>query len=278
MEEAEERWASKPSKVVPAYQMEWEYPIWQLRFEEATGLVAVECRDAETLQVSFSAFNAKNGELVLQNYKPANAWWTGLAGIRAGLLYLQGVAAKGVGRPAGITAVAITDGQVKWQLPEYSIYGFAANELLVLPASAESMELIPLIPETGEVIRSGLDITGGQTELVKSRESLQIPQQYAEGSSYFNDLKEFILRETGCVAHSAIDYLETDRHIVLGFYPEKQEQNQVYRLFLFTISGVCLLQEDLGKDLSGIGTDNFFIFQDTLILFKNKSSLLGYEV
>src|SRR5687768_6966235 len=134
MKEVGEGLSGGPGTMVQVYQLDWDYPVWKLRCDTKTGLVAVECRDADTLQTAFSIFNANTGEVVLRDLQPANAWWTGLAEIRAGLLYLQGVAAKGIGRPAGITAISIESGQVKWQRPEFSFYSLTATEILVLPA------------------------------------------------------------------------------------------------------------------------------------------------
>ncbi|MDB5262170.1 MAG: hypothetical protein JWQ14_1451 [Adhaeribacter sp.] len=267
-----------PKNLIPAYQLDWEYPIWQLRLEAATGQVAIECRDADTLQTSFAVFAAHNGVLVLRNYKPANAWWTGLAEIRAGLLYLQGMTTKGIGRPAGITAVGATDGQVKWQRPEFSFYGLTATAILALPAAGESAELTSLNPQTGEITESGIKMAVAATQLIATQPTVQVPQHYPVDNAYFIYLKEFIYQKTGVLAHTAIDYLENEKYIALGFYPAAENQSQVYRVVLFSLSGEWLLQEDLGKELTGIGPDNFFIFQDTLILFKNKKSLLGYVV
>lgn len=269
-------------KINPVYQLEWEYPIWQLRFDGKAGLIAVECRDADTLQTLFGVFAGKTGAFIMQDYRPAKAWWQNLSAIQNGIMYLQGVAAKGVGRSVGITAVAVRDAQVQWQRPEVSFYGLTTTAVLALPVTGELTELISLNPATGEELGAAGNIATGPVKIGSLQEeenqALAVPQHYPAENKYFTDLQLFVREKTGCNALFAIDYLEHKNIIALGFYLPQEDGRQTYRLVIFSLTGELYLQEDLGKDLTGIGTDNFFIFQDTLILVKNKKALLGYKV
>ncbi|GEO04126.1 hypothetical protein AAE02nite_17900 [Adhaeribacter aerolatus] len=282
MKAAGESVNTNTGKLVPAYELEWVYPVWQLRFDEKAGLIAVECREADTLQTAFSVFRAKTGELLLRDYKPAKAWWQNLAANHNGILYLQGVSAKGVGRSVGITAVSINDAQVKWQQPEFSFHSLTGNTILALSAAGESTELICLNPETGEEMGQAGSMAAcpEKAASLSAEESraIMVPQHYPAENKYFTDLKLFVQNKTGFDALYAIDYLEHKNMLALGFYRPQENKLQTYQLAVFSLTGELCLQVDLGKDLSGIGTDNFFIFQDTLILVKNKKTLLGYEV
>ncbi|KAA5548176.1 DUF4905 domain-containing protein [Adhaeribacter rhizoryzae] len=282
MKAAGESLINDAGKIAPAYKLEWEYPVWQLRFDAKAGLIAIECCDADTLQTFFGVFAGKTGAFIMQDYRPAKAWWQNLAAIQNGIMYLQGVAAKGVGRSVGITAVNVEKAQVQWQRPEFSFYGLTATAVLALPATGELTELIGLNPATGEELEVAGNIATGPVKLgswhADENQVLAVPQHYPAGNEYFADLELFIKEKTGCNALFAIDYLEYKNIIALGFYLSQQDGRQTYRLAIFSLAGELYLQEDLGKDLTGIGIDNFFIFQDTLILVKNKKALLGYEV
>lgn len=273
---------NNPGGIAPVFSLEWEYPIWQLRFDDVTGLIAVECRDADSLQTSFGVFKGITGKVVLQSYKPVKAWWKNLADIRAGIMYLQGVAAKGVGKSVGIFAVDATNGQEKWELPEYSFYGLTPTEVLVLPGAGESTDLTGIQVETGKETNTSGSIAEMQKRITSFRQqrfqTLQVPQQYPTQSAYFPDLQAFIKSKTGLTAQGAIDYLEFNNTIAIGFQPLLENNQLTYQLALFSMAGDIYLHENLGKDLAGIGTDSFFIFQDTLILLKNRNSLLGYKV
>lgn len=266
----------------PVFQISWPFPVWQVRFDDLTGLVAVEGRDALTLQTNFAVFSGLTGQFKLPDYRPAKAWWLNLADVDATHLYLQGLAAKGVGRSAGIMAVEISTGQVKWEQPGFSFYALSPDAVLVLPAAGDSTELIGLNPASGTVQGSKGNLAAPDAHLAlyqaQRLQSFRVPQHYPAENKYFADLKEFLAQKLGVTAAFAIDYLEYKNNIWLGYYLPQANGQKTYQLACFSDSGDLYWQEELEKDLPGIGKDSFFIFRDTLILIKNKNLLLGYAV
>jgi len=282
MEELDDKWRIKRTGLLPAYQVDFTQPIWQLRFDDVADLVGVECRDADLLKTSFWVFERTTGKLLLDNYNASAGWRASLADIRTSILFLQGLNPAGLGKHSGLMAINVNTGALRWQHEQYSFYNLTANQLLVLPNNLESAELIGLNIGTGAVVGIAGSIAQAQVpveELKAQRlKTLQLPLHYGLESRYFATLSQFIYQKIGLKAAFALDYLETETCFAIGYYPETDNPAKQYWLALFSIAGELLLHEELGKELTGIGPDNFFIFRDTLILIKYKKSLVAYKV
>jgi hypothetical protein len=264
------------------YELPFRYPIWQLRFHPADDLIAVECRSAEVLETIFSAFRGTDGEFLLSDYTVADSWWTGLEAIDSGLLYLHGMEAGGLGQHRGITAIGLADGFTRWQRPDCRFYGITANELVAVPVGSEVLSWRSLNKNTGAETGKIWEGASVQTALASYRDSqfqeIRQPVQHAADTVYFADLASFIQNNLAVEPQLAIDYLETDTYFGLGFYVADAEELFDYWVAVYALEGTLWLQKNLGTELSGIGTDNFFIFKDRLILIQNKTTLLGYAV
>jgi len=268
------------SNLSQAYTLNLNQPVWQIRFDAEAGLIAVECRDAEVLQVSYWVFEAATGAVLLHNYTPTNSWWASLADIKAGLLFLHQMGAKEISKPAGLVAVGVADGKIKWQRSEVSFYGLTQNGLFARPLTEETTALIGLNFETGSTTGRAFslhEITGRLENFQAERlKQMQVPAHYPVNNNNFEDLSRFIFLKTGLATEKAIDYLETQVSLIIGFYPVLPNHEKTYRVAVFNRQGVLLGQEELGKNLTGMGTDNFFYFREKLFLIKNKKSLLAF--
>lgn len=265
----------------PVYQLDFALPVWQLHFDVEEDWIALECRNPETLQVSYAVVDVASGIFLLNNYQPPNSWWTGLADIKNELLFLHQMGAKGMGQASGLIAVAVTEGTVKWQNPDYCFYGLVRNKLFVRPVKSEFAALLGLKIETGEPTGEVTDILEIASELesyqTERLQTISLPMHYPVESAYFSDLKQFIQNKTGFISQWAIDYLESPDLIITGFYPQFPSGEKNYQVAVFSRQGELLVQEELGKNLTGLSIDNFFVFREKLFLLKNKKSLLAFR-
>lgn len=264
-----------------AYQLNFEQPIWQIRFAETTGLLAIECRDPEALQVSYNVVDATSGALVLNNYQPANSWWTSLADLKEQVLFLHQMGTTGMGQAKEIIALGLAEEKVIWQLAGYSLYSFLENKLYARPVSAETATVVGLNIEAGTLTGEEINLSEVAPVLATFQawrsEYFRVPAHYPADNNYFAELSRFLFLKTGFVAIGAIDYLETEDRLIIGFYPESSNPEKTYRVAVFSRLGDLLGQEEAGKDFTRLGTDNFFLFGEKLFLLKNKKSLLAFR-
>lgn len=268
------------SSLPPLYEITFDSPVWQLRPDEKTSWLAVELRDADSLMNAFHVVHSRSGMAVLANYQAPEGWWAGLDELYDGMMYLHGKGNQRYGRHLGITALDPARGRVVWQQPAFSFYGLTRDLVVARPAGEEALELLGLDPASGEVLENSLDATQIKAGLLAFQHERQqqhlVPAFYPESQVYFRDLATFICRHLNQEALLGIDFLETGRYFVLGYYVAGGETGMRYQVAAFTLAGELLLQQELARDCKGIGSDYFFILQDTLILIKNRKTLLGF--
>jgi len=251
-----------------------------MRFDEKKGWLGIETRDADTLQNAFYVVDTQSGNLVLADYKPKAGWWSGLEDIYGGCLYLHRGNNQQYGQHEGIMAVNAVSGQTLWEQPHYSFYGLATDYLLAKESDQDLNEFVYLDYETGTKIPAALTLSEIKAALshfqAQRQQQSKVPSHYPENNVFFAELQLFMQETINTEAVLAMDYLETGRYFVIGYYQKQPDSKYTYQVAVFSITGALLLQEKLKTDATGIGLDNFFILNDTLILSKNKDSLLGY--
>ena len=106
----------------------------------------------------------------------------------------------------------------------------------------------------------------------KLSSALQTPLPYLPSDTYYPLLQEFIKRQTGRNSVQTIEYLETENQIFLSFYAET---DSVLANFLLVSSaqGEVLLDFCQQPNVTGLGSDTFFIFAEKLFFIQDKTSL-----
>jgi hypothetical protein len=266
----------------PLFEITFASPVWRVRPDEKTGWLAIEVRDADSLMNGFQVIQSQTGAAVLSDYQAPEGWWSGLDDLYDGWLYLHGKGNQRYGRHQGITAVDPATGQICWQQPDFSFYGLTAEALVVRKAGEESLDFTALDRQTGHILSDLPDVADVKRMLdtfhARRQESNLVPGFYPAAQPYFKDLDTFIRMKLAEEPVLGIDFLETGRYFVLGYYVPAAGAKMHYRVAAFSLRGDLLLQQELAADCEGIGSDYFFILQDTLILIKNRRTLLGFAL
>ena len=256
--------------------------MWQLRPDEKTNWLAIEVRDADSLMNGFQVIHSQTGQAVLTDYQAPEGWWSGLDELYDGLLYLHGKGNQRYGRHQGITALAPATGHICWQQPALSFYGLTEEVLVARQAGEESLDFVALDRRTGHLLSALPDMAAVKSMLsqfgLRRQQARLVPGFYPQDQPYFKDLAAFIQWKLGVEAVLGIDFLETGRYFVVGFYVPGAGAKMHYRVAAFSLAGDLRLQQELAADCEGIGSDYFFILQDTLILIKNRRTLSGFQL
>ncbi|MDQ3290908.1 MAG: DUF4905 domain-containing protein [Bacteroidota bacterium] len=252
-----------------------------MRVDYEHELLALELRDSDRLQVEFVVLNVKSGELSVPYRSPEN-WWIGLEEAYGRVLYLHGFGNKAVGTHKGITAVTMDSFQVLWQQDEVIFYGFAPDSrILARPVETEKEFFLALDAQTGAILESGISPVEAQFLVSgfnqQRTNSCKYPVHYPANSEHFALVSQFIFSRSGRQAQGAIDYLETEKFLILGYH-ELATENK-WRNFLgvySAVDGLLLFEEVLMDSGSGLSQDSFFIMNNTLLYIKEKNTLVGY--
>jgi hypothetical protein len=266
----------------PLFEITFANPVWQLRPDEQTSWLGIEVRDADSLMNGFHVIDSRTGAALMADYQAPEGWWSGLDDLYDGLLYLHGKGNQRYGRHEGITVVDPTTGLLCWQQPDFSFYGLTDEALVVRKAGEESLDFTALDRKTGQILGVLPDVADVKSKMAafNARRQLanRVPGFYPADQRYFQDLAAFVQMKLATQAVLGIDFLETGRYFVVGYYMAVAGAPMRYQVAAFSLEGELLLQQVLATDCEGIGSDYFFILQDTLILIKNRRTLLGYAL
>jgi hypothetical protein len=262
-------------KPVPELSLNFEGKIWKLRYDSARTLIALETRQTEQLQASFQVINAVSGQVLLRNFKTEERWWIGLEELCNDILLLHGYGKEQEnGEHLGLQAVEVTTGITLWQNPQLTFIGLLSETGFLAFNASGSVQKVNItsgksepysgnLPEAQQVIKAFAE---------QRSKAVQLPVPYLPSDAHYKLLQEFIFQKTGKEAVKTIEYMETEKAIVLSFYAEK---DSVLANFLVVCSAAGKVKREvcLQENSAGIGMDTFFIFAGKLFFIREKSAL-----
>ncbi|TXK44289.1 DUF4905 domain-containing protein [Pontibacter qinzhouensis] len=250
--------------------------LWRLKLDTATGNLALEVRDGDLLLTSFWVLNCQTLALQELQLPRPNTWWYGLEEAHGGFVWLHGYGDRKLGQHKGITAMA-TNGQVLWEQPELAFYGVGQRGLYAHEVQQPGTGLRLLEIASGKETHQGISQAEAaeQVHLFNTLrfENCQYPVLYLEGETYFNEVAAFLQATQAIEAVKAIEYLDTASHILVSCYRQSSEGKLDNYLFIFDLEGNLCYSECLASELSGIGSDTFFIFRGDLYFIQKKEIL-----
>src|SRR5688572_7241663 len=96
--------------------------IWKLKLDKERSLIGIESRHTELKQVAFSVLNYQTGETLIQEKVVDEPWYSALAHIGYGFLFLNGYEYAGSPLSKGIIAIDINRNTIAWQQFNLSFY------------------------------------------------------------------------------------------------------------------------------------------------------------
>lgn len=256
--------------------------MWRIRIDATTERLALEVRDADVLLTYFYTFGMEFHTLKELKQQQQLTWWQGLEDAHEGLVYLHGYADRQLGQHKGITALSATSGKIIWEQPELAFYGVTSDGIIAYPAANPEGEFKLLAPSTGNYITEHVpqqEAIVAINQFSHTRYSKCIyPMLYLEGEDYFSELQVFLQQQLQVSAVKAVEYAETEACFIVSYYIQGDSDKLDNFVVVFDLEGNLLLQEQLGRDLRGMGSDTFFIFKDELYFIQHKNSLKVYKL
>ena len=251
------------------FSHQFSAPVWNM--VALQDILILETRNATLQKVAFSALNFRKNEFLWLDQQLEESWWVSLTAVSENIvLFTIYIDRKNPDRK-GTLAYALDDLRLVWWNNDFSISEVYAHAV------------------KGQAGRYGLkhkilDIKNG--EEMHSLEAMspvvsfiQRPMQYAADSDHFNTVKTFLSEKLNLHPVSALEYLETDKNIIISCYIQIANGSELAN-FLIVMSrvGEVLLQVVLDQPVAGIGLDTFFLVDDLIFFIKNKTELVSYKL
>lgn len=243
--------------------------IWTTLSVPKRDILIIEARDEKNFQVEFSALDFSINKFLWKGVTLKEKWWIGLTAANENTLLFHTYVNQGNPDHKNLIAFNIFDGNVRWEIEEFSFYDWDETEIWGYRTNDELTQVTVNI-ESGIVTER--DWTA--RTLRENVDSIR-PIQYFEGMPYFETVKKFIQQKTAYQPTKGAEYLEWRDWVMISFYVDDAGSLANYLLVL-NHDGEVLLEVKLGEKLAGLGTDTFFILSGCLFLVKNKSELVAY--
>lgn len=234
--------------------------IWKILLDKEAGLIAIESRNAELRQVAFSVHNYQTGETLIKEKSVEEPWYSALAHIGNGHLFINGYEYAGSPVSKGIIALNINTETITWQHYNLSFYDAWEEGIRVYNPNISPRKFEWLDPATGKSIS------------VKNPTAIHTDIQLPEPGKIelIPDLTE---RHTiiGEVLH-----LKFQEKNIVSFH-EKIHDHLQLRLIVYQQDNL-LLDIIIANHIQKLQPETFFVHQSHLFCIQNSNQIVLYKL
>jgi hypothetical protein len=269
-------------KLKNLFSFEFEADIWRMELDVAREQIALELRDGEALELSFSLIDLAEQQLRWEGLAFDSGWWTGLAGIHEGYVLFYTYEDQQNPELKNVFAVDAENKEVCWAYSGYNHLTFYAGCSLGFSKQDEERSYAS-IELSGGALRNLTDEKGlelleaGRKESARRAAACVFPAYYSAENPYFSSVAAFIEKELKLVPVQSCEYLEIFDKIIISYYTANREKLSNF-ILVCDVEGEFLLHERLSEAGDGVAMDTFFVLGRKLIFTKEKRITECYEI
>lgn len=233
--------------------------IWKVKIH-VSGLIAIESRNSDSKEVSFSVFNFLSGETYFKEKVYDESWNLSLAYLTGSNLILNGYEHADSPESKGIISVDVNTGSVIWQKFNVSLNSIQENGLEVFDPRLQPRKYQWIDHLKAEPIPVPFDL--------KENIGILFPQ-----ASHSGILPPFISQNEIIGDISGLVYAD---YVFVSFH-EKKNSNMQQRMVVYQGDRI-LLDDILISDIQKLQPEAFFIQQNHLFYIRNKQEIISYLV
>jgi hypothetical protein len=239
--------------------------IWSLNTDDQGTFLVIEERDESIMEVAFHILDFKTFAL-RQTITLEEKWWIAIVHVSRECILFKTYSADGNPEVKSIICWNIKNRKEAWINNEFKNIEILNDQIL----SRDEDELKYYDLETGSVT----DVRSKELNIFENK--ITKPIYYPISNEYFSLISRFlteVLNETIVVG---AEYLEGNGFITISYYTK--ESKLANKLLVVDMNKEILLHKTLGKEISGIGQDTFFIQDNNLIFTVEKTEFFIYQL
>ncbi len=241
--------------------------VWNTVADPDRKVMVIEVRDSSVKQVSFFAIDYERNVFLWSDQKLEESWWVNATAVYDGVILFTVYLDTNNPDKKGVVAYSLENFRLLWWHNDFSIS--EVGTIITGFTSKLGLKEQYLDLKTGTVLQGNLT---GEIKLSK----VEKPVLYTEGMEYFETVKRFLVDRLNFSPLTALEYLETESHILISVYIE--ENGLANYLIVMNRGGAVQLKEILDHPVQGIGLDTFFVVDNFLFFLKNKVELVSYTL
>lgn len=243
-----------------------DQPIWRSAVDHSASVLAVECRNPQTKEVSIRAINLSTGKIIRDQWGIPTGWDQNLADLEGNVIYLYEYGKTSIPKYQKLYALDIKSGKLLWEKEE-AVFKYAGKEHAEISILKKNNELQKLIVDnkTGEKIKKSKISNDKNSSLV-------LPFRYEEDNNYYDSLSKYINDITDHDASGAIDYMQSNHLMMLG-YTTQLDHGLSRFLLITTQNGELKHHEQIDTAIKGVAPAAFFRFHKYLVVFTENTEV-----
>ncbi|PWJ42733.1 DUF4905 domain-containing protein [Sediminitomix flava] len=246
--------------------------IWKIYFDQYSKTLLVETRFDGEKSSAFSALKPLDGNLLWQELQLDENLWTGVAAFNHGKLGIHIYdEEKSYPLPRDLVVMDVATGDFSWNKEHVQLLDFTTDTAIVQDLNEDNKHLFL-------DVQSGTELTNKTTiPSQKSDSPILNPIEYVQENEHFQTFEKFLEKKFNHVPFKSIEYLETEKNLILSYYIKSGKILQQFLLVL-TREGNVLYHEIIGKSEKGVGLDTFMIYENVLLFTKDQNQLISIDL
>ena len=248
------------SELAPTLSENFTGIIWKVLLDNVAGFIAIESRNTELRQVSFSVLNYITGERLIKELTVDEPWYSALAHIGNGHLFINGYEYAGSPVSKGIIAIKINNVAMSWQQYNLSFYDAWNEGLRVYNPNISPRKFDMLEPETGKTIQVDNPTTIST--------DLKLPENGSETLIPSTVKHELIVGEISHLSY---------RNLTIISFHESIDGYLRLRLVVHQDNNI-LLDIIIADSIQKLQYETFFVQHNHLFCIQNTNRIVSYKL
>jgi len=249
--------------------------IFKILVDSTQKMLAIEIRNAEKKEVSFSVISLENKITLLEETGLEEAWRVGLSAIENNKLLLHTYTDTRLPDRKGIYAIDITKQEVIWEKQELrfeKLYFYDTQNIISTTYSEQNiLKKVYITLENGNEL-----VVEDKNKLIENQLIAQEPYFYTSNSEYFAIILEFMQKFAKNIAMIAFDYVEIENYFIILAYCKQEKAENLYdmHLWIFAANGEKWAESKITENLSEKEIGNrIFVFGKYLTILQKDASI-----
>ncbi|WP_207426408.1 DUF4905 domain-containing protein [Pedobacter sp. SYSU D00535] len=236
--------------------------IWKIEVDEVNSVLALETRDIAEHRAAWSAFDLAAEKVLFKEIEVESGWNWSLDTVHQSMIFLHSYVTDQSPEHKGIIALN-KEGKVEWQHFNRSLYGTAAEGVLVYNPNVQPRTLELLSTQTGALLKYGA------VDSIHSARNITVPQVY-------DDPKLAPVTLKGEIAGPLFYVFFNQKHC---YSYHIRTRGGFQQKLVIAEANTIILEENLTGDIQKLNPEAFFILQNHLFCIRGeKQEIVAYLV
>lgn len=258
--------------------------VWRIKLTDTDKLL-IETRDTEKMEAYFHCFHLTNGKTIFTNQQMNEKYWLGIEAIHNDVILFHKFAKPDMPGHKGIFAFDINTQKVFWENENYSYLFILEGKIYSYKEIFEGRMFFTLNIQTGELIEDLGDNPPNINDLkdIADAEFDYTDYKFPEfhyGTSSNSIIDDMINSETEKLSLVGnIEFVQYGDFLLCNYHSNSNNKGLTNTFVVFNLKNrKRIFKEILNINLNAFAPDSFFVYNNLLVLMKEKTRVVVYEL